>query len=77
MRLRPLVGALALAASLVAIESGPAAACGWGGGYYGYGYAPTGYGYYGCTCAPPTYGYYGYAPRAYWYYGYAPAYYGW
>ncbi len=64
MRLRTLVFALGVAAPLLAVESGPAAACGWlfGGGY---GYA-----------APASYGYSGYAPRTYGYYGYAPRYYG-
>jgi hypothetical protein len=72
MRLRALLGALALSAPFVAIESGPAAACDWGRGY---GYAPVTYGYYGCGCAPRTYGYYGYGPRVSWYYSYAPTYY--
>ena len=60
MRIRTLVVALAVATPLLAIDSGPAAACGWlFGGGYGYS-APVGYGY-----APRTYGYYGYAPRYY------------
>src|SRR5262245_43473095 len=82
MRLRTLVGTLALAAPLIAFETGSAAACdwGWGTGYgyasYGYGYGYPNYGYSGCGCAPGNYGYYGYAPRGYGYYGYAPSYYG-
>src|SRR5262245_32745013 len=65
MRLRTLVATLAVATPLVAIESGPAAACDWLFGGGGYGYA-----------APASYGYYGYGPRTYGYYGYAPGYYG-
>ena len=64
MRLRTIVVALAVAAPLLAIESGPAAACDWLWGR-GYGYA-----------APASYGYSSYAPRAYGFYGYAPRYYG-
>jgi hypothetical protein len=63
MRLRTFVASLAVAAPLLAIESGPASACGWLLGGYGYG-------------APASYDYYGYAPRAYSYYGYGPGYYG-
>ena len=74
MRIRTLVVTLALAAPLVALENGPAAACDWGWGRsYGYA-APVTYGSYGY--APRTYRYYGYAPRTYGYYGYAPRYYG-
>lgn len=72
--MRKLIFALLIAAPLLALESKPAAACGWGSGS-GYGYtAPRNYGYYGYT--PRSYGYYGYAPRRYGYYGYAPRYYG-
>jgi len=59
MRMRTLVVALAVAAPLLALESRPAAAFGWCGGWgsssYGYS-APRSYGY-----APRTYGgaYYG------------------
>src|SRR5262245_41090064 len=73
MRLRTLAIALGIATPLVAVASGPAAACDWlwGGSY---GHAPASYGYSGCaSCAPRTYGYSGYAPRSY---GYSPAYYG-
>jgi hypothetical protein len=63
MRIRTLVIALALAAPLVALESGPAAACDWlWGRGSSYGYAPASYS--------------GYAPRSYGYSCYAPAYYG-
>jgi hypothetical protein len=71
MRPRTLVVALAVAAPLVVVESGPAAACDWLWGS-SYGYAPASYSY----SAPRTYGYDGYAPGSYGYYGYRPAYYG-
>jgi hypothetical protein len=72
MRIRTLVLGLAVAAPLVALESAPAAACGWLFGW-GSGYAPASYGYSACgVCAPRTYSY---APR-YRYYGYSPALYG-
>ena len=74
MRLRTIAAALVVATPLLALESAPAAACDWGYGYGGYGYAaPSAYGYYGY--AAPAYGYYGYAAPAYGNYGYAaPAY---
>jgi hypothetical protein len=71
MRIRTLVIGLAIAAPLVVLESGPAAACDWLWGR-GYGSTPVSYGYSGCaySCEPRRYGY---APG---YYGYAPSYYG-
>jgi hypothetical protein len=69
MRIRTLVLGLAVAAPIVAFESGPAAACDW---LFGWG---RGYGYTSATaCAPGCATGYGCAPRSY--YGYSPAYYG-
>src|SRR5262245_33150905 len=71
MRLRTLIVGLAVAAPIVVLESGPAAACDWGWGRGYYGYAGSTYGACGCG-----YGGYGYAPSYYGGYGYTPAYYG-
>jgi hypothetical protein len=83
-KMRKLIFAALLTAPVLALNSTPAAACGWYGYGYNaycapsYSYAPGAYyGYapaYNYGYGPYTYGYaynYGYAPA---YYGYAPAY---